>query len=185
MIILFPKKINTFNVFLSNYVTFSEFLSNYKNLVNLPHINCPYCNSSDVIKWGFYQRSVCFIDKDNISYNIIDIQRVKCKNCNCTHALLPSFIVPYKQHALDIILYSISNDDISYNCEISFDTVINWKHQFNMFLPFLKTMFDNISKFDIIDKLKSNIFYYYHLFFIKNNSLLMMIRSKIFGTCYF
>jgi len=179
MIILFPKKINTFNEI------FNENLLNYKNLVNLPYIKCPYCHSSDVIKWGFYKRGIYFIDKDNISYKIVDIQRVKCKNCNQTHALIPYFIVPYKQHTLDVILSSISNDDISYNYEISFDTVMKWKHQFNMFLPFLKTMFDNISELAIIDKLKSNIFYYYHLFFIKNNSLLMMLRSGIFGTCYF
>ena len=56
--------------------------------------NCG-CRGS-CIKYGKYRR---FIDK----YEIF-IQRVICKVCKITHAILPTFIVPYERMPLDYIL---------------------------------------------------------------------------------
>lgn len=103
MIILNPKKINTFNT------AFYNFFKKYNNLDNLPYIECPGCNSSELIKWGHYNRNIYFIRNNIIEYKSVAIKRVRCKKCGATHALLPSFIIPYKQNLLDVILSSINN----------------------------------------------------------------------------
>ncbi len=174
MIILNSQKCDT---------NFKEILENYNSMINLPYMQCPYCKSTDLIRWGSYIRNINYILNNILIYETIAIKRVKCKHCNHTHALIPSFIVPYKTNALDVILACISYDDITLS--FSFDTITMLNTQFNYFLPYLKTMFNNISKKEIIDKLKINIFKFYNQFYSLNKKILMMTHIGILNMAYF
>lgn len=174
MIILNPKKSNT---------NFKEILKNYNSMSNLPYMECPICNSTQLIKWSSYERNINYIDNNVIMYSVIKIQRVKCKNCGHTHALLPSCIVPYRTSLLDVILYAITNDDITLT--FSFDTINKWQKDFNKFIPYLKTFFQNISKLLIIMKLKLDIFKFYEIFYNSTKKILMMIHTGVVGMAYF
>ena len=109
MIILSSKKSNTF---------FKEIIQNYLNTVNFGPLECPNCHSHDICRWGFYNRNVIFFSdesKTNFESDIIKIQRVRCKSCGKTHALLPIGIIPYKQLTTEIIIeiiLSISSTSI-------------------------------------------------------------------------
>ena len=96
MIILYSEKINT---------NFKEKIQIYLNTVNFCNLECPNCHSHDLIRWGYYERNVIFFSDDEITIEnkLLKIQRVKCKSCNKTHALLPFGIIPYKQFTDEII----------------------------------------------------------------------------------
>lgn len=176
MIILKSNKIKT---------NFKEELKKYQYALNYGFLQCPYCNSSELIRWGNYSRNIYYINGSNIEFDTILIQRVKCKNCNHTHALLPEYIIPYKQYLLDVIIFALSDDNIIYNFSFSDNTILKWYKQFNSFLPYLKTMFFNISKSLILNKLKHDIFKCYDTFFMLNNKILMMIHPGVVNLSYF
>lgn len=174
MIILYPKNIN---------YNFTNNLNNYNNIDYIQDLKCPHCNSYNLIKWGSYIRNLYYIEDNIIKCKTIKISRVKCKDCGKTHALIPSFIVPYKVHALDIILSALSNDDISLS--INYDTISKWNKQFNKFVPYLKTMLSKYIKFEIIKLLKKDIFKYYKQYFDMNKKILMMIRPGFYNMAPF
>lgn len=55
---------------------------------------CPYCRHDRLIRWGYYQR------QGNPLVNAIRIQRVRCKKCGRTSAVLPSFLLAYRSFAV-------------------------------------------------------------------------------------
>ena len=87
MIILNPLKIK------SNIVNKSQncefFLKEYENILNFGYLSCPYCYSSQYIRYGFYERNVIFIQNNSLCSKVLKIQRIQCKNCKKTHGLLP------------------------------------------------------------------------------------------------
>lgn len=166
MIILNDEKGNNF---------FNNILEKYENMINNPYIECPCCNSSKLIKWGSYKRNVLFIDNKLLINKVIKIKRVKCQECGHTHALIPSFIIPYKISLLDVILNSLKGDEITIS--ISYDVVNKWNKQFNKSLSYLKTMFKNTDKNLIIRTFLQNINHYYKLFFKRYNKILMLSRN--------
>lgn len=174
MIILSSQKDNT---------QIKEILKKYENMINIPYIECPHCGSTQVIKWGTYTRTIIYINNSEIITKTLKIQRIRCNKCKHTHALLPACIVPYKENILDVILSAINNEDISLN--YSFDTLVKWNKQFNKFLPYLKTMFNGSSKFEIINIFKNNIFKHYKHFFNITNKILMMTRTAVVNMAYF
>ena len=111
---------------------------------------------------------------------IIKIIRVKCNDCNHTHALIPTCIVPYKIASLDVILNGILDPQNSVVINYSIDNIIKWKKEFNIFLPYLKTYFNHISNIDIINNFLNNIHYHYHLFYKHNNLIFMLVRNCLF-----
>lgn len=73
--------------------------------INISTITCPNCKKvHTLVFFGYYSRSII----TNSGIVILDIQRVYCKHCHTTHALLPSSLVPYSQYPVyalkDIIL---------------------------------------------------------------------------------
>ena len=81
-------------VYMNNFKYISQAI--YNNIVfSLPlHLmECSCGCKGCLIYYGFYSRSV----KHNGEKVPLSIQRVKCKECGRTHAILPSFIVPYSQ----------------------------------------------------------------------------------------
>lgn len=77
----------------------------YVNITNFGPLECPNCHSHDLIRWGSYERNVIFFSHDDtkIASMIVKIQRVRCKGCGKTHALLPIGIIPYKQFSDEVI----------------------------------------------------------------------------------
>ena len=168
----------------SNQKKIKEILKEYRENFNFSDIECPKCGSDDYILWGGYDRNIYYMDDGKIVHEILRVRRIKCNKCGKTHALLPEFIVPYKQPLLDIILLSINDDDISYTFPFSYETIINWKRHFKkLFLPYLKTMFTNVT--NIIDKIIENIFDTYERFYYVNKKILMMTHLGIFNMGYF
>lgn len=130
MIILYLKKINT---------KFKETAKKYFKIVNFCSLECPHCHSHDLIRWGNYERNVIFFSNDGIKIEtmILKIQRVRCKSCKKTHALLPLGIIPYKQFTDEVIsrilieLTSNNLTDILNKYQIEYSIIKKWINQYN------------------------------------------------------
>ncbi len=61
------------------------------NKLNTNTIQCPKCHQHHMVKHAYYSRRV----KTKKSAISLIVLRVKCKECNSTHAILPSAIIPY------------------------------------------------------------------------------------------
>ena len=173
MIILNLKKINPQITNLSN-INYKNVLNSYKNILNYGYIKCPTCNSTENIKfkrvrnksktsywrksnsnrrwtrkhYGYYERNVIYEVKGTLHAEVIKVQRLKCKGCNKTHALMPDGIVPYKQFNLKTIIESLINN--KYN--ISENIIKNWYKQLQkIFKPLLKTTFVEKRPYELKD----------------------------------
>ena len=131
MIILNSKKINR---------KMEEIIKNYKNMLNYGYLKCPACNSSNVIKWGTYERGIIYFNESNIlESTIIKIQRIKCKCCGKTHALLPLGIIPYKQFSSDVVAdvllanQTLSTFATSDKYNISEKIILRWNKDFKKY----------------------------------------------------
>ena len=106
MIICFNKKINTFSQIILSNISYKEQKEYLQKIIleneAYKYVDCPFCHAKNsFVKFGTYTRNVKILieNKLTVFYNIF-IQRVICKSCKHTHALLPNFIVPYKQIAV-------------------------------------------------------------------------------------
>ena len=132
MIILYLKKSNT---------SFKESLQIYLNTVNFCNLECPNCHSHHLIRWGYYERNVIFFSNDGITLEniILNVQRIKCKSCGKTHALLPFGIIPYKQFTDEVIskiLFELTNnslDNVVNKYLIAHSIIKKWYIQYNKF----------------------------------------------------
>lgn len=90
---------------------FNGFISQdiYDSIINQIDLNTVKCNCGHygVELFAYYERYV--IAASGKVY--LRITRVKCPFCNKSHALLPSFIIPYSHVLLDDQIRIISNDD--------------------------------------------------------------------------
>lgn len=66
-------------------------------------IKCPDCGNNMGMH-GTYKRKVIISDIDLQTVSII---QVRCKNCKKVHALIPSFLFPYKQYDSETIKKAI------------------------------------------------------------------------------
>ena len=96
------------NSFLLNYtMIINNFLKNITKYLNLekeiyisPIYGCKSCGYEGMLhRHGYYSRNV--ITRHCIRR--ISILRVKCPSCGKTHAVLPSFLIPYYQYSLEFI----------------------------------------------------------------------------------
>lgn len=102
MIICFLKKIKSFCE--KNFKNYDSYESRKKCIQSLmPDLSdvldniCPCCKAKNkLVKYGKYCRNVSVLVDNSIENYCISVQRVICKSCGSTHALLPDFIVPYK-----------------------------------------------------------------------------------------
>lgn len=74
--------------------------------IDLGSLVCPKCGQRHLIGYGYYTRS--FITASTTVQ--LDIQRVFCKHCHSTHALLPTFLVPYSRFPVHVLSDIIIND---------------------------------------------------------------------------
>lgn len=93
MIICFNEKINSLS---EENLNFNYIQKIMPTLNDVKDHKCPYCNRKNaLINYGHYNRNVSFLCKNEIKNFYISVQRVRCKSCKRTHALLPCFIIPY------------------------------------------------------------------------------------------
>ena len=65
---------------------------------------CPTCQvAGEMIRWGRYKRSV---KTGELKYEL-QIQRVRCKACGRSQALLPDFLHPYRHYLLSLLQKAI------------------------------------------------------------------------------
>ena len=70
---------------------------------------CPYCCARGMfVRFGSYERNVIDMIDGVPHCHSISVQRVLCRNCSRTHALLPDFIIPYDQYSLAFILHVLA-----------------------------------------------------------------------------
>ena len=166
MITLNEEKINYFRE--KNKINFSsqesccnylhEIISKYEKTDNFGYIECSHCGSDRLIKYGVYERNVgiCGI------YEKMKIKRVMCKECGYTHAIIPSFILPYFQNVLIFMLIGIEKVEVEEKSVVEVSNKINitrqllyfWITRFNKHLTRLKVTFSYNLK-DIMKNLYS------------------------------
>lgn len=169
MILLKEQKINIFGekskkklVKEKELSKLSELIEEYEEENNgcYGYIECPNCNSDKLIGYGVYERNIGILGE----YYKIKIKRVLCKECGRTHALIPSFIMPYYQNEASFILLGIREKEIegkgmveeSKRLNITRQILYFWIKRFKSHLTRLKvTISNNIEK--IINKLFEGI----------------------------
>ena len=77
------------------------------------NMKCSCGIAGNVIKYGSYKRKIIIKNK----VYIIKIQRIYCKHCKKTHAIIPEFIIPYER--LSLIDYIIAACSIRSKNEIN------------------------------------------------------------------
>lgn len=159
MITLFYEKSNTI---------LKKTIQNYLNTVNFGVLECPNCHSNDIIKWGYYERGVLFFSNTEqyaVEYDYIKVQRVRCKSCGKTHALLPIGIIPYKQLSSEVVI-SIITKIASTNMEKAF-SMFNFISEYTIkklwldfkkkHFPLLSTLTKTRNVLKALSSLKENI----------------------------
>ena len=96
---------------LTNSVNIKQYDKDIENLEPLT-LKCECGRVGSLIKYGKYPRGIIIND----TVETINIQRVYCKDCGRTHAILPVFIIPFERQPLSYVLDLIDN---------SFDGEIN------------------------------------------------------------
>jgi len=77
----------------------------YIKKLDLFEVKCNDCQCrGECIRYGRYDRGYFLFPEDADSNERIFIQRVLCKACGVTHAILPEEIVPYAQYSIIFML---------------------------------------------------------------------------------
>ena len=183
MIILDLKKVNS--KFEKNFM---KTLNIYENTSNFGYIECPNCKSSHLIKWGKYDRNVIGYGEDGeLESKVIVIQRVKCKSCNQTHALLPLGIIPYKQFSDEVVsdvLFDLTIErleKVADKYSISEEIIKKWKYQFKE--KHKSRVATLVAKQDVREMLRDFLMEKYKKieYIIKNNRCFMQIKLGYLG----
>lgn len=110
MIICFNKKINSFSKNnIKNFSITQEYIQGLMPSCEDINCNCPHCKAKCNFSYhASYVRNISFIRNNKIYDFKVTVTRVICNSCGSTHALIPSFIVPYKNYSQDSILSVVS-----------------------------------------------------------------------------
>lgn len=168
-------------------ISVENHIKKYDDSVNYGYLVCPNCNSSNFIKNGTYRRNVIYLNNNNERVKEqITIQRFKCKNCNKTHAVLPVFVVPYKQFELNyittILETLVTRNSVNYTAaklNISRQVVYFLKKQFIKFhRSKLLTFSEDKCLIDIFKNIRQDIYDFrvkyrqkYNILFMQNCNL--------------
>ena len=99
---------------------------------------CPSCHAKGMCEfYASYERNIIDIVNGKVIYDRLVIQRVIC-SCGHTHAILPDFIVPYRQYSLPFILKilqihfsrSMTCEEIHETYGISHTVLLKWKKKY-------------------------------------------------------
>ena len=178
MIIYNCSKVNSKNI--------EKKIKEYENINNITGFCCPCCGSKDAVYYGSYRRNVIDINGQRVE-TIINIKRLQCSSCKKVHAIIPSFLIPYKQHTIDTInkiLVENITEDKSYN-EIEEATGVSrqlqkkWKDQFELLKGKLEVLFLVFAFKKLMKNIKSekNII---ERFYSEYKEIYMLNRRRIF-----
>lgn len=147
---------------------------NQKN-INISNFKCPICGAKhSMIRHAYYFRFVisffigCFITSR------LKILRVKCNSCNCTHAILPGDLIPYKQFNYSIFITILekyfynqnTGYELSEKYKVSFQTIYSF---INTFISFKEDTFVTLRILKLAD----------NLFRSKSSKLIELIKNKL------
>lgn len=111
----------------------------YVDSCNFNAFTCPSCGSiGSLIKHGFYDRKI----KINNIIRILTVLRIKCKKCGKTHAVLPSFVIPY---LLTSVYDAVAVINDSLDISKCFSTKALLKKSFSFWIIKILSFFDNLS----------------------------------------
>lgn len=148
MIICFNDKINTFSkINIKNFSLTQEHLQDLMPSCEDIHCNCPNCKAKSNFSFhGSYIRNISFISENKIYDFKVTVTRVICNSCGSTHALLPSFIVPYKIFSRESFLYAVSQAystsvlKTSKKLNISFQLIYSFISLVLSFFPYVDSL---------------------------------------------
>lgn len=181
MIIYNSSKVNNKNI--------TKKIKEYEELNNITGCCCLNCGSKDFLYYGSYQRNIVEIAGERIE-TVINIKRLQCCKCKKTHAVIPSFLIPYKQHTLNTINEILTEkivDEKTYN-EIEETTGVSrqlqkyWRVQLDSLRGKLEILFLIFAYKKLVKKLskENNII---EKFFNEYKEVYMLNRSQVFY-CY-
>ena len=133
------------------------------NSINFFNLQCPSClNKHSFIRHAKYTRSIVIA---GVKFQIVFI-RLICTECNVTHAIIPTAIIPYTRRTLsDTIAYlkHLINDKVFYDAFSSYvyHDISNLKKQFEFFLYSINDIIKN--EIDIEECLSLYLFKRLHL----------------------
>lgn len=79
-----------------------EEIKKYEETNNIMGFVCPHCGGKESTYYGNYRRNVIEINEERVE-TTIKIKRLKCSECGKTHAVIPTFLIPYKQHTIETV----------------------------------------------------------------------------------
>ena len=130
----------------SYFKNITKYLDLGKEIYTLPIYGCKFCGYEEMLhRHGYYSRNV--ITRHEVKR--INILRVKCPSCGKTHAVLPSFLIPYYQYSLDFIFECLY---LSYVMKYSYSKIVDL---FNRLNPNLSFHASNIYSFK--KRMKENV----------------------------
>lgn len=164
-------------------------IKEYENTLNFNIFNCPNCNSDKLIKWGTYTRNVVYYKNNEKIEETIQIKRIKCNNCNKTHSIIPTFLIPYKVHTLEYINDVIKNkltknntyNNVSEKYQISRQLIKYWLDCFGNHFTRISTVLCDIDKKKIIRQISKNIYTFIYDYYHQNKLIYMMYISNDFN----
>lgn len=171
---------------LENVKSVEEKIEKYEEMINVPNCKCPNCSGSEFIYYGTYERNVLYVDKTGkIVEKRIKIKRIKCKECGMTHAIIPDFVVPYKQHVLELmnevleikIVDGVSDQEIEEKFGVTRQLRLHFQKSLQKYKSKLSTFYQERNIKEIIKKVKEEE-KIIQKFYIEYREIFLMMRSK-------
>lgn len=147
---------------------------NQKN-INISNSKCPKCGAKNsMIRHGVYFRFVISFFIGCFTTSRLKILRVKCNSCNCTHAILPGDLIPYKQFNYSIFITILekylfnqnSGYELSKKYKVSFQTIYSF---INTYISFEDEIFVTLRILKLAD----------NLFRSRPSKLIELIKTKL------
>ena len=112
MIRLFSKLCKCFHQNKLNSLSDLDIFNIYIENIDVSKLTCSSCCSNHSLTYlSTYTRHLVVYHNGEISDNIVTVPRFICKSCGCTHAILPSVIVPYISYSFSFLI-SVLHDYI-------------------------------------------------------------------------
>ena len=117
----------------------TELYERYSENLNVFALECNDCHwKGYCIRYGHYRRCYLLDPDDLMAGTTIRIQRVMCKHCGHTHAVMPEEIVPYLQYSVVFIYlvlfqYYFTAETVESICmvlKITAPQIYRWKKRF-------------------------------------------------------
>lgn len=160
-----------------------DMIETYEKMLNYQGIVCPNCQNQDLRYCDTYERNVIENGKE---YKII-IKRVKCSYCQKKHAIIPDFLIPYKQHTVKTINKTVekrvfgkkTTNEIENETGVSRQLQLYWLKQFFKIKSKVETTLAIFEVEKLFENLKEEQNFQIK-YYKKNREIYLMIRTGIF-----